>query len=562
MSVVDFDLSLAEQCAAIWEATERQHRELEQMRRTPPLVRLWTGANADLAHIVECENEAKWEDPDNDTGVGTLSIDFEFPQAQWLNDMYGRIKRGEKRNVLISVDHMGIRWSGLLEETDVQTDEFGNSVLIATFLSDFEQLRTKLLWATPVMPAAFQPIKIFGLAGPSPWVVLTALHINLCRENMPIFTLPDDPLKVSSWWEGFDMANWTVVVKPSSFMEWMAKGVPWGVLTSRFKYWHEAAQAMLADGELSLQWRRWLEGDPLPWPGAKLRHGALVVWVEDKSGVEAGTSNGGTLFDGLVRTIRSYTDDFVENIEEQITDMPVVGDYRVPGDRRTDPRVPYVYYPPDSPGVIRSSFKQRPARAVQLVTGGHSMPGVNETMSALVQGVFDVVGNLLQVGSVGGSIDAILKPFYEDTVLAWIAVKLLKRAQVSGDFRYFEFFIASGGKAYTLDSLAVLRAGAYETRTVFSGSMEIANAAPYVIGAPGIGHFGKGDRIATRIPGDITQRIHVERVSKTIFGWGVDRDPDYEIVLGGEALQQDPLVRLMAAIDKGKSDLKELGVMS
>ncbi|MBM4495701.1 hypothetical protein GS426_05850 [Rhodococcus hoagii] len=163
---------------------------------------------------------------------------------------------------------------------------------------------------------------------------------------------------------GLRHVHLTVVVKPGSFMEWLAKGVPWAILTSRFKYWHEAAQAILADGELSLQWRRWFEGDPLPWPGAKLRHGALVVWVEDKSGVEAGTSNGGTIFDGLVRTIRSYTEDFVENIEETITDMPVVGDYRVPGDRRTDPRVPYVYYSPDSPGVIRSSFKQRPARAV------------------------------------------------------------------------------------------------------------------------------------------------------------------------------------------------------
>lgn len=558
---VDFGLSLKEQCEAIWEATEQRQWELDRERRTAPVVRLWTGANADLVHIVECEDEASWEDPDCDTGVGTLKIDFSMPQAQWLNDMYGRIQRGEKRNVIVSVDYMGDRWSGLLEETDVQTDELGHSVLTATFLSDFEQLKTKLLWATPVMPAAFQPIKVFGLAGPSPWVLLGALHINLCRENNPILTFPDDPLKPSSWWEGFDMSTWTVVVKPGSFMEWLATGVPWARLTSRFKYWHEAAQAILADSELSLQWRRWFTGDPLPWPGAKLRHGVLVVWIEDKSGVHAGTANGGTWFDGLVRAIRSYTEDFVENIEETVTDMPVVGDYRIPGKRLTDPRVPYVYYPPDSPGVLRSSFKQRPARAVQLVTGGHSMPGVNETMGALVQGIFDVVGNLLQFGSIGGSVDRILAPFYENTVLAWIAVKLLRRAQVSGDFRYFEFFIASGGKAYTLDSLAVLRAGAFETRTIFSGEMEIADAAPYVIGAPGIGHFGKGDRVVTRIPGDITQRMHVERVSKKTLSWGVDRAAEFAITLGGEKLQQDPILRLMAEIANGKSELKELGVM-
>lgn len=561
MTVVDFNLSLAEQCAAIMEATDRQHRELEQLRNTPPLVRLWTGANCDLVHIVECEDEARWEDPELDTGVGTLKIDFSMPQAQWLNDMHGRMERGEKINVIVSVDYMGIRWSGLMKEVGVETDDLGYSVLTATFLSDFQQLKTKLLWSTPVMPAIFQPIKVFGLAGPIPWVVLGALHINLRRENSPILTLPDDPLKFSSWWEGYDMSTWTVVTKPGSFMDGVASGVPWGKLTSRFKYWHEAATAMLADGEQSLQWRRWFTGDPLPWPNAKLRHGALVVWVEDKSGIFAGTSNGGTWFDGLKRNIRSYTDDFYEDIDETITGMPTVADYRVPGKRLTDARVPYVYYPPDSPGVIRSSFRQKLPGPVQLVTGGSSMPGVNETMSALVQGVFDVVGNALQFGSVGGSIDALLKPFYEDTVAAWIAVKLLRRAQQVGDFREFEYFIASGGKAYTLDSLAAIRAGAYETRTIFSGSMEIANAAPYVIGAPGIGHFDRGDRVATRIPGDLTQRIHVERVSNRIIAWGVDRVVDVEIVLGGEKLQQDPILRLMSEIATTKSELKDMGVM-
>lgn len=561
MTAVDFDLSLAEQCAAIMLETDRVHRELEMLRRTPALVRLWTGDNCDLVHVIECEDEAEWEDIELDAGVGTLKLDFSMPQAQWLNDMHGRVQRGEKINVIVSVDYMGTRWSGLMKRVGVATDELGYSQLTATFLSDFQQLKTKLLWSTPPMPAAFQPIKVFGLAGPIPWVVLGALHINLWRENMPFLTFPDDPLKPSAWWEGFDMSTWTVVVKPGSFMDGVASGVPWGKLTSRFKYWHEAATAMLADGELSLQWRRWFTGDPLPWPGAKLRHGALVVWVEDKSGVFAGTANGGTWFDGLTRTIRSYTDDFVEDIDQATTGMPTVGDYRIPGKRLTDPRVPYAYYPPDSPGILRSNFDQQLPGPIQLVTGGHSMPGVNETMGALVQGIFDVVGNLLQFGSIGGSVDRILAPFYEDTVLAWIAVKMFRRAQTSGDFREFEYFIASGGKAYTLDSLAVIRQGAFETRAIFSGALEIINAAPYVIGAPGIGHFGRGDRVATRIPGDLTQRMHVERVSKTVLSWGVDRSPDIAITLGGEKLQQDPILRLMAEIANSKSELKEMGVM-
>lgn len=230
---VDLSLSLEEQCQAIWDETEARDRWMQAQRRKPPLVRLHTGANCDLVHIVECEDEATWEDPDNDTGPGTLILDFATPQAQWLNDMYGRIERGEKRNVIVSVDYCGIRWSGLLEECDVQTDETGYTRLVATFLSDFEQLKSKLLWSTPVMPAAFQPIKVFGLAGPAPWVCLTALQINLWRENFSLITMPDDPLAPSAWFTGLDMANWTVVVKPSSFMYWMGQGVPWAIQIGR-----------------------------------------------------------------------------------------------------------------------------------------------------------------------------------------------------------------------------------------------------------------------------------------------------------------------------------------
>lgn len=558
--VVDLGLSLEEQCRAIWNATERRDLEMAAERRRAPVIRLWTGANADLVHIVECEDESTWEDPENDLGTGTLVLDFALPQAQWLNDMYGRIERGEARNVLVSVDYVGTRWSGLLEEVSVDTDELGYTKLTATFKSDFEQLQWKLLWSTPTMPAAFQPIRVFGLGGPAPWVLMTSLLINLWRENASLWTLPDDPMKLENWTQGFDMSTWTVVVKPGSFAEWMNKGVPWGILTSRFKYWHEAAAAMLADGELSLRWRRWFTGDPAPWPGARVRHGALVVWVEDKSGVLSGTSNGGTLFDGLTRTIRSYTEDFVENIEQTITDMPVKSAYRLPGHLSTEPEVPYVYYPPDSPGVRRSSFKQRPAKGVQMVTGGHSMPGINETISAVAQAIFDIVGNQLQIGSLGGSVDAILKPFYEDTVLAWVAVKLLKRAQVSGDFRLFEYFISSAGKAYTIDTLMVIRKGVHDTRTIFSGELEIADAAPYMLGDNGRGHYTRGDRIATRIPGDITERIHVERVSKTLLTTGPDRAASWDVTVGDDRIQQDPLLRLAADIDWAKSELKEAGV--
>ena len=51
---------------------------------------------------------------------------------------------------------------------------------------------------------------------------------------------------------------------------------------------------------------RYLPGDPLPWPGADLRYGTLVIDIVDKSGVLTGTSHGGTIFSGLQRTVVQF----------------------------------------------------------------------------------------------------------------------------------------------------------------------------------------------------------------------------------------------------------------
>ena len=85
--------------------------------------------------------------------------------------------------------------------------------------------------------------------------------------------------------------------------------------------------------------------------------------------------------------------------------------------------------------------------------------------SATIQAGFDLLGGLLQIGSLGGSIDALLKPLYEDTVLAFWSVKSFERAQKSGWDRYFEYWQDGANKAYTIASLMVLRAGFWATKT-------------------------------------------------------------------------------------------------
>ncbi|MFY2788445.1 hypothetical protein [Rhodococcus sp. MALMAid1271] len=562
LAQADFGLSLIDQCNAIMEATEARHQEMEAIRAKDPLVRLFDG-NRKLQHLIQNDDEFTFDDPDNDTGPGQITMDFEFEAAQYLHDMYGRKQRGESINVLVVVDHCGGRWSGLLDRTEVVQDETGQSKLIAHFLSDYEQLKWKQLWSNPVLPAFIQAPRVFMLGGPARWVLLTALLLNLWRENLSLWHLPDDPLKISSWFSGLDQYNWPVRVKPISFLDDLAAGTPMALLSSRWKTWHDAAQMILEDAELSVTWRRWFEGDELPWPGAVIKPGTLIIGIEDKSGVYEGTANGGTIFDGFTRIFRDVAEDLYEDTDYAATGaIPTIADYRVPGRLLTNRRAPYVFYPPDSPGVTHSSFIQSPAKGKQINTGGASMPGVNETISAAVQGIFDVIGNALQVGSIGGSVDAIAKMFYQDTVLAWISVKLYERAQSGGDFQLYEYFVDSGGKAYTLSSFMVIRAGRYATRTWFSCSMDIADAAPYLIGDQGQGHFWKGDRVSTMIKGDRSRRLHIDRVRRLTLSRKRGERAAYALAIGNDAAQEDPLVRLMARMERVKSEMKDLGVFS
>src|SRR6516162_7782 len=92
-----------------------------------------------------------------------------------------------------------------------------------------------------------------------------------------------------------------MLIKTNTFLDCMASGVIWSIPISRWANWHDMAHQPLEDAEMSVTCTRYLNGDPPPWDGANLRHGALVIDIIDKSGVYVGTSHGGTIFDGLAR---------------------------------------------------------------------------------------------------------------------------------------------------------------------------------------------------------------------------------------------------------------------
>ncbi len=537
---------LLDECEAIWEVTEERERQRELARNAEPEVRVWDGDWAlhgwlDAAYLIDVE----WVD--NDTGPGVTELPWDHYAAEWIWDEWGRIQRGEKRNVHLTVDTAtGARWSGRLEHVTAEEREDGTQVLVIDWLSDFETVKWYTVWSNAFLPSALQFPRLFLLAGGARWVLLTALHLQIMREQQNWWSLPDDPLNPASWVPA-DVSQWSVVVKPHSFFDDLADGITWALLISTFKNFFDLAKPILEDAELSLTWRRYLATDDTqPIPGQTLRHGCLVLDIVDKSGYyNSGTSNGGTLWDGLIRAVASFVDDFIDPVEEEIAniDEPT---YKLPGILGTVKTTPYVVWLRGRETGIRSSkFTRTPAKGVQVVVGGHSAYGVNEAIDAAINMAGDLIAAALFVPPVGGAIAALTAPLWTDVLLAWMNVKSLERAQNSGWSRYFEYFQDGADRAFTIQSLLVLRAGFWATRNQTVVQATVGNGAPWVLGDQGKGHVWVGDRCGFGILGDKTGRIHVDRIKRIRLRCSDTEPVEYIPQIGSGEAKQDPAQRAM-----------------
>jgi hypothetical protein len=546
-------------CEQSLAAAEQQKLVEDRIRRAQPVGRIWD-AEWNCQHVMGSEYSAQFSWISNDTGPGRTEFPFESPIAQWIYDYQARLDAGSGRTVAITIDYCGARWSGMLDKFAVEQREDGDVVLVVDWVHDYEHLKWYSVIPNPFLPDGFQAPRAWLLAGPVPWILKVSLFLAIWREHNPFLTWPDDPLNLNNWASmGLDMSNWHIVVKPQSFIQAMESGAVWGVVTSRWQNFHDMAHYMLEDSELSIVCRRYLPGDALPWAGANLRYGTLVIDIADKSGVLIGTSNGGSVFDGLTRTALEFADDFIDSTYDVVSDADTPQDYFTVGKRYTDPVKPYViFYESDTSPVQTSSWIYSPAKGVQIEVGGHSAPGVNEAISATIQALGDVLGGLAQIGSLGGTIDTLLAPIYEDTVLAWQTFKSPERANNTGWDRLHAYFQDGAGKAYTLASLAVLRAGMWATKTVVSWRVQVSDGAPYLVGDNGVGHFFLDDRVGLVLKAD--DKIHMDRCRRIDLGWGPDTPPEWTINIGDERIWQDPAQRALGRIERLIAGLHDLGV--
>lgn len=139
-TTINFAASLEEQCEAIWQETLKQERAEIALRRQRPVVLIYDG-DWRLQYKLDGDYKSQFSWISNDTGPGMTAIPFVSNVAQWIHDSQGRIDRGEKRNVHITVDYCGARWGGRMDNANVKLTEDLDKVLEVTWLHDYENLK-------------------------------------------------------------------------------------------------------------------------------------------------------------------------------------------------------------------------------------------------------------------------------------------------------------------------------------------------------------------------------------------------------------------------------------
>lgn len=513
-------------------------------------ITLWDG-NWNLVCEIVGEYEHEFTFLRNDAGDATLVLPIDHYAAEVLVDK----DQWPTKSMYLVFEKDGARWSGRIENMKVSVNYQGDRQIELSAVHDYKKLKELLVWSNPFLPDVVQFPKAWFLFGPSRWAVTLTLFVNLLRKNLSLWKLPDDPLNIGQWFD-LDMSNWNMVVIPTNLV---TDSSPTAVLSSRFRYFHDCVIDILNDAQLTIECRRFLPGDPNPFEGKhiNIRHGCLVIEVVDKSGWNKETAFSGSLTSGFIRGIKRVIGEegMIEGLE--IIDRPThPSDYSQPGFFGTNPRAPWVVMEHgDYTNIQASEFDYTPAGPIQWVTGGSSMPGVNEALKAAVIGIGGFLGSFIGQSQLGSVAAEILEPVYSDVFLAFNSWKDRGRASDHGWDAPFEYWADGADKAFTISAVSALRRAKYDTEDKISTTVEMANGAPYYFGPKGYGDFFIGDRIGVHAMGMPKDKLYVEMVESATYspedGWS------FEI---GKPMFRSGMEYLVDKFERHTSALKELGV--
>lgn len=592
-------LSTLEDHQRVWDYAQKRKDKREKDRLAPPFVRLWDGDYM-LRGICAGWRSIEFEFIENDVGTAVLQLSLDHYMTKWILNHRGRTKR----NVHMSIDKQGARWAGRMDNYKVVRTKEGDAYLEITFRHDMEEIKHILCWANPFLRPEFQFPKMWIIFGPAKWCLLMTLFANLLRLETSLWTLPDNPLDVNEWMgPSFWPGNWRNIVKPFPLL---GDNSPITVVFSRFKSFYDLAKDVLDDAQLSLNCRRYFKDeDPHPFHDLlgeldnpiiedlfsliPLRHGCLVWDIVDRSGWGNETAFGGSLLTGLVRAaINIVSDGTTEGVDVFTGDPTFPGEYYLPYFFGTNPRAPWVVFE-EGPltGIESSEFIYYEATDTSVVLGGHSAPGVNESISTAINLTGDFVtslinstiapagfaGGAIDLPPLGGVMDSVAKILYEDVIAAFMEFPTLRAAELSlpiagledvltglGDFHYYEGWAEGADRAYTISALAAARAKIWDTRARTAHTVKVSDASPYYVGEKGFGDFWLGDRVATTVLGHpVEDQLFVERVNKISYKWDKDGPSGWTFEIGHRE-PKDPALKLFQEVRDINGMISQLGV--
>lgn len=526
------------------------HR-FEQKFAEDTLIRLWDGDWNFVSEIVG-EYEHRFKFINNDAGPATVQLPIDHAVAELLMDP----ARWPTKSMYLTFDKDGARWSGRIVNTRVVVNYKGEQYVEVSATHDYQKLKELLVWANPFLPAEVQFPKAWMLFGPSRWAIATTLLVNLIRKNNSLWMIPDDPMNIRQWFD-LNMSNWNMAVKP---VDLLRDNSLTAVVSSRFKTFHHCVKDIADDAQISIECRRYLPGDEPPIPGKNLRYGCLVFDIVDKSGWNKETSFGGSLVSGLSRAIARVSSDGLTDGIETLPRITQPEEYYQRGFLGSLPSAPWVVleHGPFT-GMESTEYEYVPPGPSQFVTGGSSMPGVNEVIKSSIIGIGGVLGSIFMGQSQLGAVaESLLEPLYSDVFAAFMAHKEHGRIREQGWDFPFEHWVDGADKAYTIEAVSAMRKAKYETRERHSIKIKMNNGAPYWVGDKGHGDFFTGDRVAVHALGMPKDRLMVEQVQELEYASSSD-DRGWEIVIGKPEFASG-LSYLAQRYERTTEGLRDLGV--
>ena len=563
---------------AAYKYLDARRQNLILSARQRPLVRLWD-ENMNYIGTVANERSVQCEELSADTGGASLVI----RRDGWLSDFIMYDRRAEQ-DLHLTIDPMPSmisrgdgwrrRWGGKITSVNAKRDTQGLHTIEMNAVSNREHLKHIL--------ASVNPVFVPEVAMPKMYVTLmncrtnltVALFLNLARQFFPLLSIPANIFNPGAWLNNslanLDPLNWPIQpqwINPlfdTSRLEAFA---------SRWQDLHSTSAAILDDA--GCQWRAYtfLKGEDTVSPHEELaalggsmgqlgdmlgitgesfmpKRSAVVLAVEDKSGIVGPT---GTLVDGPINMIAATADSLVTET--------LIPEYDKDGDGQTDPLIrKWFGVAPDPPsvifrdgeysGIVESQKAIHGVTAKSVVVGGKSPGWLNDMITFGIRYGLSQLSALIYFAQPGGEgsyqqpgtpgLEGLYNGELDDTFFAYQRYTDPLRQLRTGDYGFLETFQQGPGTAYTISGVLSLRAGHFKTRAYSNYKTTVRNASPFIYGVD----YDLGDRVGF----EMANVIYVDQVSGVRLSWDVNKPVSWQIAIGNDTEDEDPVSKAMRAI--------------